>query len=58
MLNICLIGLDDGHVGIVSADGIVDVLLRNGIALKQPLIAILGDLGQLEIGLCGGKVAA
>ena len=58
LFYIRLIGLDDGVVGIVSADGVVRVLLRDRIGLKQILVAILGDLRQSEIGLCRGEVAA
>src|SRR5712664_109215 len=58
LLYIRVIGLDDGVVGIVCAGGVVDILLRNCIALQQLLVAILGDLREPEIGLCCGEVAA
>jgi hypothetical protein len=51
------IGVDDGLVGRVAADGVVDILLRNCMALQQVLIAILGDLGEPEIGFGGAEVA-
>src|SRR3982074_3665024 len=46
LLDVRLIRLNDCLVGVVGARGVVGVLLRNGIALQQSLVAVLGNLGQ------------
>jgi hypothetical protein len=32
-----------------GADRVIDILLRNGIGLHQPLVAVLGDLSKRQI---------
>ena len=53
-----LIGFDDSLVRIVGADRIVHVLLGNSVALQKPLIAGLGNGGELEVCLRSEQVAA
>src|SRR3982074_2873787 len=57
LLYVRLIRLNDGLVGVVSARSIIGILLRDGISLQQPLVAVLGNLGEREVRLRGIEVA-
>ncbi len=48
-----LIGFNDSVIGVVGADGVIDVLLGNSVAFQKSLIPRFGDGSQLEIGLSG-----
>ena len=57
LLDVCLIRVNDCLVRGVGAHGIVRILLSHCILLQQSLVAVLGNLGEREIRLCGVQVA-
>src|SRR5690349_10462533 len=56
--NVCLRGSNFGGSGGGCLDGVVHILLRNRVGGEQMVIAIGGDLRELQIGLVGGKLSA
>ena len=55
--DVRLVGLNGCFIGIVGSHCIIGVLLRNGVALQQILIAVLGDLGKRKVCFCRIQVA-
>ena len=56
-LTFAWLGVNDCLIRVVSAHGIVRILLGHGVLRQQPLVRVLGDLGQRQICLCSVQVA-